>query len=67
MSSGFFNTEAGGLLMVIGLMAILVGAGLILPYLLGDSYYFRKWRWLGVFFVIGLVWILLTPHGCQLS
>ena len=49
---------------IIALLA-LGAAGFFLPYLFGDSYYFAKWRLVFVFCLIGLVWILLTPNGCQ--
>lgn len=50
---------------VIIAVAALGAAGFFLPYLFGDSYYFAKWRLVFVVFLVGLVWILLTPHGCQ--
>ena len=53
--------------MMIAIVAIgaLGAAGFLLPYLFGDSYYFAKWRLVAVVSVIGIIWILLTPHGCQ--
>ena len=46
-------------------MGVLAAAGFFLPYLLGDSYYFRKWRLVSVFFVVIMIWVLLTPNGCH--
>ena len=55
------------MLTVIILVAALAGAGFLLPNLFGDSYYFAKWRLVGVLFVVCLIWILLTPNGCHFS
>ena len=53
--------------MVIIFIAVgaLAAAGFLLPPLIGDSYYFAKWRLVAVLFVILFIWILLTPNGCQ--
>ena len=55
-----------GMGVVIAAVAVLAAAEFILPHFIGDSYYFAKWRVVAVFFVIMLVWILLTPNGCQM-
>ena len=54
-------------LIVLIAIGALGAAGFFLPYLFGDSYYFSKWRLVFVISIIGLIWILLTPNGCQFS
>ena len=53
------------MMIVIGCIAALGLAGFLLPFVFGDSYYFKKWRYVSVFCVIMIIWILLTPNGCH--
>lgn len=55
-----------GMGLIFALVAVLAAAGFILPYFIGDSYYFAKWRWVTILFVVMFIWILLTPNGCQM-
>lgn len=55
-----------GFLLIVVLSGALVLAGFVMPHFVGDRYHYKKWRLMGVFLVIGYVFILLTPHGCTL-
>ena len=56
-----------GMMVVIGLLVVLAIGGFVLPMFRGDTYHSAKWRIVVVVCILGLIWILLTPNGCNLS
>lgn len=49
----------------LGVIALVVIAGFLLPYFVGNTENAARWRFVVSLIAVALIWLLLTPYGCN--